>query len=297
MKRSMSTLGLISVLVWGLATHQAAHAQTMVTEVIPIKFRTAAELLHIVQPLVPKPGSVSAFQSQLIVRTTAHNLEELQRVLAELDRAPRSLMITVRQGVSEEVATDFVDAFATVKGGDIAVSAGTPSRAPGGLGAAHHSEGTRAGVRALSTRSRSSDRDVQRIRVLEGREAFIRTGQAIPVADRHVIVGTGGTATVHDSIRYQNVTSGFYVVARLSADRVTLDISPHRARISERGGGAIDIQQAHTSLSGRLGEWIEIGGVTGEAQHRDGGIVYSTRARGETDRRIYLKVEQIASSP
>lgn len=281
----------ILVLLASLASGVSA-AQTLVTEVIPVSYRPVEEVLTILKPLVPKPGTVTGIYGQLVVRTTPENLQEIKQVLASIDRSPRSLLITVRHGISEDFSFDKQEAFGTLRKGDITVSTGRSGRGRSGLTASIEDEGSKAGVRVLSTHSTSEDRDVQKVRVLEGREAFIRTGESVPVAERSLVIGNG-VATTHDTIRYRDVTSGFAVVPRLSGDRVFLDIAPRRSRLSNRGGGAIDVQQAVTTVSGRLGEWIEIGGAAEEQYRRDGGILHSTRSRGSTDHTIYLKVEEV----
>jgi len=75
----------------------ASLAQITVLEVIPLRYRMAQELIPIIQPMLAREGSVSGFQGQLVVRTTPANLEEIKRILASLDTAPRQLIISVRQ--------------------------------------------------------------------------------------------------------------------------------------------------------------------------------------------------------
>ncbi|MGH8635349.1 MAG: secretin N-terminal domain-containing protein, partial [Burkholderiales bacterium] len=85
--------GLMLVALAGVA----AHAQNTVLEVIPLRYRMAQEVIPMIQPMLAREGSVSGFQGQLVVRTTPANLEEIKRILASLDTAPRQLLITVRQ--------------------------------------------------------------------------------------------------------------------------------------------------------------------------------------------------------
>jgi len=57
-------------------------AARLVTDVIPLNYRPATELVPILQPLVPAPGSVSGMLDQLIIRTSADNLAAVKEVLA-----------------------------------------------------------------------------------------------------------------------------------------------------------------------------------------------------------------------
>jgi hypothetical protein len=271
-----------------------ASAERMVTEVINVGFRPMAEILPLIKPLVPPPGTVSGIYDKLVIKTTAENLAEIKRVLAELDRPPRSLMITVRHDVSGQLSRSEAEAFGRVQSGDVTVSAGRPGRNRRGLTISGGEGPNRAGVRVLSTRSDIQEGDVQRIRVLEGREAFIRTGQSVPVAQRNVVV-TGAGATVHNTIDYKDVSTGFYVIPRLNGDRVMLDIAPKRARLSRRGGGAIDIQESATSVSARLGEWVEIGSVDQRGNITRGSVARYGTSRRSTDHSIYLRVDEVGS--
>src|SRR5688572_17954799 len=85
-----------------LAAWSARGWGQMVLEVIPLKYRTAEEIIPILQPMLAREGSVSGLRGQLVVRTTPANLEELRRILASVDVAPRRLQITVAQDVGSD---------------------------------------------------------------------------------------------------------------------------------------------------------------------------------------------------
>lgn len=46
-------------------------------EVIPLKYRTAEQVIPIILPMLAREGGVSGLQNQLVVRTTPANLEEI----------------------------------------------------------------------------------------------------------------------------------------------------------------------------------------------------------------------------
>ena len=107
------------------------------------------------------------------------------------------------------------------------------------------SHGSRIEVRAEDSRSRGEERIDQRLQVMEGGSGFVATGQSTPLQDR---------------------ATGFVVVPRLSGDYVTVDITQQRERMNS-------FQQLSTTASGRLGEWIELGGAV-------------------SSQRVWLKVEE-----
>ena len=243
--------------------------QELVTEVIPLGYRSAAEIIPIVQPLIPPPGVVTGIYTTLVVKTDPETLEAIKQILSELDRAPRNLMVTVRHGISDNLHRSGVDS-------DIVLS----------------TEGSDAKVRVYDTRSTTEGQDMQRVRVLKGRQAFIQFGESVPLAQRSLVV-FGNTVTVQDNIQYQDVTSGFYALPRVNGDRVVVQISPHRQKLSNLGGGQIDVQQAATTVSGRLGDWMLLGGTTNEADQDQYGTVYSTRSYESNTHSLYLRVELV----
>jgi hypothetical protein len=112
------------------------------------------------------------------------------------------------------------------------------------------SSGARIGVTADEARRTATERVDRRVQVLEGGRAFIFTGHSQPWLDS---------------------TTGFEVAPRIAGNTVVLEIVAQ--------GKA---QQAATTVTTRLGEWIEIAG-SGSA---------STRRAIEV-RRMWVKVEEL----
>jgi type II secretory pathway component GspD/PulD (secretin) len=269
--------------------------QSTVLEVIPLRYRTADQVIPIIQPMLSREGSVSGFQGQLIVRTTPANLEEIKRILASLDIAPRRLLITVRQDaeatareraaeVSGRVGTDqarvIVPESGDRRGGNVVLRDGED----------------RLRARVFEGQVSESDRNTQSVQVLEGREAFVRIGQSVPVRERQVrrsVVGGQVVEQVVDSTQYRDVTTGFYVLPRISGDRVTLDVSPQRETLSTQLPGGVNVQRAATTISGRLGEWLEIGGLTQDTSGQQSILLGRSSTRASHSSRVLVKVEEL----
>ena len=150
-----------------------------------------------------------------------------------------------------------------------------------------------AGVRIDETQSVASDGGTQRVRVLEGTEAFIQSGQSVPVTDERVIVSSTGVTTVQTSTGFRNVVSGFNVRARLNGDgHVTVEIFPRHNRLNT-GSGVIDVREASTVISGRLGRWMEIGRVDSTSSESTRGIGASSSTTSSNDYVTYLKVQRL----
>ena len=272
-----------------------AASQTTVVEVIPLRYRTAQEMIPIIQPMLAREGSVSGFQGQLILRTTPANLEEIRRILASVDTAPRQLLITVRQDTDISSARSVVEVSGSAGGGRGRVTV-PGTRDPRGGNAVVRDGDNRARVHVIEGRSNESDQNTQSVRVTEGREAFVRVGQSVPVRGREVrrtVVGGRVVEQVVDSTQYRDVATGFYVLPRVSGDRVTLDISPQRETLSRQVPGGVSVQSVVTTVSGRLGEWIEIGGIGQDASGQQAVLLGRAATSTRDSRRVQVKVDDV----
>jgi hypothetical protein len=63
--------------------------------------------------------------------------------------------------------------------------------------------------------------------------------------------------------------------------------------VADPNTGTLNVQRVDTVVSGRLGEWLELGGIVQESVQRDRGTVYRRSVTGQDDRRVFLKVEQV----
>lgn len=258
-------------------------------EVITLNYRAAEQVIPIIQPLLDKDGAVTGMQNRLIIRTSPANLAQIKRVLAQIDTQPKRLMITVRQSTTRDALARESSVYGTVGGeGGRMTLPQTPGAADARVEVG--GERNRAGAKITSTRDIENSADVQKVQVLEGNPAFIRVGQSVPYRGRTVYRDARGT-TVVDDTQFKDVTSGFYVLPRVSGDRVILEINPQRDTLGSHG--AVNIQQAATTLSGRLGEWIELGGIGQQADTSGSGTVYSTRDASTDNRSIFVKVEEV----
>lgn len=268
----------------------AAHAQTTL-EVIPLKYRSADQVIPLVQPLLDREGSVSGLHNQLIIRTTPANLEQIREVLRKIDTLPRKLMVTVRQGGQREAEASGAEVSGSAGIGGKARIAVPPSGGREEGAAVEYRRGEDAArAKVYDTRALEKADDIQRIQVLEGNQAFIRSGNAVPVPERTVIQ-RGRGVTVVEGTSWRDVTTGFYVLPRVSGDTVTLEIGPQRNTVG--AAGRIDVQQAQTTVSGRLGEWIELGGIGKDRSGQRAGVVYSTSGMEVEQRSTFIKVDEV----
>lgn len=243
------------LLAW--AASFSSPAAEFAADVVVLRYRTAEQVLPLIEPLVPKPGSVNGRGNELVLRTTRANLAEVRKVLAALDRKPRLLLVTVRQDAPED---------------------------------------TGRAAQVIGTRAVDADRSIQQVRVIEGNEADIRLGHSVPVvlrgSGRRIIDGRVVEDDA-DRVTFRDAMSGFSVRARIAGDAVILDLQPRHDTPGNQGRGSLDVQRITTTLSGRLGEWIEAGAILSGASVRGDTVTYGTRSAGSSARRILVKVEAL----
>lgn len=259
-------------------------------EVLPLKHRSAEQVMPILQPLLDAGGALSGQGYQLFVRTSPRNFAEIRKALAAIDLPQRRLMISVRFESAESAAGNGIRMGGALHGGGLTLGTQHFANEAGGAGR------SRLEARTLSSRSASDEPVEQRVQVLEGARAFVSTGRSQPVRQRRVVTGPGGTL-VEDNSAMQEANTGFTVVPRVSGDRVTLEISPKREAfvtppVRDGGASAVRSEQVASSVSGRLGEWIELGGSLETGVHGEGGVFSSRDARTGESRRIWVRVEE-----
>ncbi|MFK7815008.1 MAG: hypothetical protein AB8B92_01615 [Gammaproteobacteria bacterium] len=250
-------------------------------QIIDLKNRPADEIIPVIKPMLKPNDAITGTGFQLFLRTDAKTLEEVTRLLQVMDKAPRNLVIKVRNNLdSESKSTDFNTSGNYEIGDDVQVVVG--DRPP-------KDKGTK--VRINSNRS-STDRDTEHmIRVIEGGQAFITAGEIRPYEHRTIIKHSYGVS-IYDSVDYQDVTSGFYVTPRLTGNgKVSLQVKPHYRTVNEENAGTIDVQESDTTVETKLGEWVKIGGIDTDAKSKDGGILSTSRNSNNIRSEIFIKVD------
>ena len=218
-------------------------------EVIPLRHRTADQVIPVLRPMLEPGGVLTGQYNQHIVRTSAANLAQLRAALEAIDVAARRLVISVRFDSAGDFSRSGIE-------GDARIS----------------NRGTRAEVRAGDSRGAREERIDQRLQVLEGGRALISAGESRP---------------------YTDAATGFAVVPRVSGSSVFLEVAAQSENFAR--GGAVQGQRAVSTVSGRLGEWIELGGTEVARARKASGILSSRESGSAGTRRIWVRVEEIAN--
>jgi type II secretory pathway component GspD/PulD (secretin) len=261
MKRLLFVLLMTSSLAWGQGL-----------EIIGLRHRSAEQLLPQLAPFVEPGGAISGMYDKLFLRASARNQAEIRNLVAALDTPLRRLMISVRQD-----GTNTDEARGAGISARIEVGGGAP--AIGGRGHLTQSD------------SRSRRDTSQQVLTIDGGRAAILVGESLILPLRQVVLTPAGVV-VSESFVQRDLGTGFVAVPRLNGDRVTLDISP-RDDTPGPVPGSVNVQRLVTTVSGRLGEWLELGGSVAEQSSSSGAIAaYGTRSSSR-QRRLLLKVEEL----
>ncbi len=261
-------------------------AADTVFEIIELRYRTPEELLPVLRPLVEPEGTIGATQNKLVVRATRENMRELRQLVTQLDTAPRQLLVSVRQDGNRNSTTRARGVAGKGKFGDVTVDV-PPTTDPTlpGIGVATGDAAVE--IRGGTRETQSTNNDDQQLRVMDGREAVIYVGQAVPYKTRSV--GPGGF--VSETTQLREVMTGFVVRPRVQGDQVTLEISPQQENLTGERGGATSVSRLSTSISGRLGEWIDLGAVTQQASSQSSGNFSRSQTDSTSSRQVLVKVD------
>jgi hypothetical protein len=257
----------------------ATFAQEM--QVIDLHYRRADEVLPVLQPLLEPGDALTGLDGKLFVRAEPSTVARIIEAVGVVDQPPRQLVIAVGQGTATELATTGVGGAATVSSGDI--SAGV-NRPPGAASSAQ--------IVAVERHQQASMRNVSSVRTIAGMEAYISVGQQVPFTSTRVDPGWGGPV-VTQSTTLRDVSTGFYATARVNGDLVTLSISPRQQSYDRSRGGTIHTAGTDSTVTARLGEWVELGAVREAGSASDNGLLVWGRRTAESQYSTWLKVDEV----
>jgi len=241
-------------------------------EVIELKSKTVDQVLPVLQPLVEPGGTLTGMNNQLFLRASPRNRADIRRALAAIDTPTRRLIIRVAQNRQAEAAARGADASAQVV-----------------LGGTRRGQGE---ARVWDTKSVRGESAGQMVQTVEGGQAYIQIGRSLPIPMRQVAIGPGG-AIINETVVYRDVGSGFYAVPHLNGQRVSLEISQQAESVGAYGRGAIETQRLSTTVNGRLGEWMELGGGGRQASAQQGGAASIGTSDARDNRAVWLMVEEV----
>lgn len=269
----------------GLLLSCAVHANSITT--IQLMNRPAEEVIPIIKPMLGAGDVITGQGFKLFLRSSAQTLEDVRNMIEALDVAAKILQISVYQGSEKSLEALEVSGNIQIENDNASISIGT--RNSSSAGNIDYSSGNNSGgISANSTRLSQQNSPVHRLRVAEGSEGFIQTGKQIAY-----FTGAGWRRPASATVEYRDVTTGFYVLPRIRGENVTLQVSPFKNALSKAHDGSINTQQANTTISGPLGEWLEIGGTSEQFNYSQSGIASRSSSRGSSEEKIWIKANLV----
>ena len=224
------------VLALALAT-AGLHAQEI--EVLRLRFRSADQLLPLVQPLMAPGSALAGRGNELFLRAPSASANEIKRLIAALDHAPRALVVTISDSPGVE----------TIHPADAAGGVTIASRD------AAASRSTDANARAGNERTVSARASAQTLRVKEGERVRVALPAAIAFTFRRWTAQDSGSRIASDHAVSYEAIADFFLHVEVAGEVALLDVTPVDAAMA---GAAADQSSLAAQVQARLGDWVEL---------------------------------------
>jgi len=256
-------------------------------------------LIPTIAPLYADSAKITARNNTLIVKAPRHILLEIEQLLKEIDKPMRNLLIEVASSLDGSGNYQQNSVQGRIKIGDDAViKSRTPEHDSSNMSVRYGKNGSV--IKTTHTR-RSSSRnnpDHFKIRAVEGNWSYIQVGQKVPyyTTNNYGFQNNGYNnryRPLQNSVELVDVTSGFDVYPTVNGEQVTLKVRPHNSSMNREYPDRINTRAIDTVVTGRVGQWIYLGGADSQVNEQSSGYTYSTRRDSELDTHYKIKVNII----
>jgi type II secretory pathway component GspD/PulD (secretin) len=287
---SQSILILIAALSFSIMMPSSALAQSNIKV-----FQTqqhAPTLKATIAPLYANQAVFSTTDNTLIVKASAATLADIEQLLKKIDKPLRNLIIEVASALDRDSYYQYngIDGRIKTANGTI-ISHKNPKEDHSGTTVRYGKNGSI--ISATHTRKRGSLNAPENFTVttLEGHWAFIKTGQTVPYyTSNYPNNYPYQPSRRHITMDMVDVSSGFEVLPSINADTVTLKIRPQNQSVNRQYPGRINSRSVDTIVSGRLGQWIYLGGLSQKNRTSGSGTLYSTERHSELNGSYKVRV-------
>jgi type II secretory pathway component GspD/PulD (secretin) len=282
MKRLSLLLGLVLLV-------SAVQADSIST--IQLQHRPAEDVISIVEPMLGADDAISGQGFKIFLRSSPQTLARVREMVEDLDIPAKILQVSVFQGSARDLGEPGISADVQIERGDAGVDVGNgrDNNVEAGGSVTYSTSDGSVSLNGISTQKSLRDNPIHQVRVVEGTEAYIETGERIP----YFYGAWKGRRGYGGSIDYKDAMTGFYVLPRIRGDNVILEVSPFKSSQSNTDGDNIDTQSAGTTVTGRIGEWLLVGGITEQLEQAQSatGTTIATQSRDDTG--IWVKADLV----
>lgn len=238
-------------------------------ETIQLKHRLAEELLPQVEPFIGKQDTIKAYGDLLIIKAEPETIEQVKSLVTKLDVAEKSIVVNVMK-------TD--RRLGTAQGNNLQADIDL-----------NNSDNSSVEYQHWSTRDSKDQDQHYRARGISGRPVMIMMGQDIPQQQNLVLLRPNGDIAVQGDTQYLNLNSGFQAVATLLPnERVRVEIHPAFSDYNPQDK-TISHSAVISTVEGKLGQWLELGGVVEQNRQETDTIHY--RTQHQQQQYLYIKIE------
>jgi len=256
----------------GLLLSFSTTANDQVMKVIALDNRLASELQPLISPFLESSERIVANHSSLIIKATPRRQKEIKKLIDQLDTPQNNLLITVLQSSTESAQS--LNAAANIR---MSTSIGKQSHLP-----------SRFQGRFASTETSGHLNNQQQVQTLDGKPAYIKIGKIHPLQNLSIQPSGYGYPVISSNTQLIEASTGFKVVPLLSGKKVTLAVTPWSETMNNNG--TLNTQSSHTTITTRLGQWVEIGGADQLNKHTKNSPLSHAYATSNKNIKVLVKV-------
>ena len=246
-----------------------------------LKNRSAEEIIPILQPLLQPQEAISGDGFQLFIKTSDKRAQEIEQILATIDRSAKMFRVSVTNDEHLAHAQNDLDASVRVTSGDAEIHVNEDRYSDADVS-----------VHANAQNYTNSRHKEQFLNIQEGKPAFLSRENIRLLPSYSYYINRHGVEIIdHGRTPYAS-EDGFYVEAR-SADSefAQVRIQTVQGINDHHSNYEYEQQFAETTLRVPLGKWFEIGGNTQTTERSEKGILYRTQEKEQRFNKIFLKIE------
>lgn len=231
--------------------------------VLPLYYRSADELIPILQSIFGTRARFSHLQDKLVVSTEAKNLPNITKLLRELDHKPKMLLLSFKHGAQSNVETTGVgiDASASVSKVSGVKIGQKPTDSAGAGRVEVGGSGAQVGMQAASHERVLQGGGVGELRVLEGAWGSILSAS-------------------------ESSLQGMQAQARTQGASATIQFRQQSAMSTKS-------QSADSSVSGKMGDWIPVASIVQSSGAAQSGLGSGAKSNAGSSSDLYVRVTEL----
>ncbi|MEM8844504.1 MAG: hypothetical protein AAGB35_05605 [Pseudomonadota bacterium] len=244
--------------------------------------RPAEEVIPLIQPFLEPQEAISGDGYQLFIKATATRAQEIEELIANIDKAADIFKISVSNDQNLFRARDSISGSAKIESGDTTIQVGKP-----------RDKDSSVSIQADSTTRNNQNSQTQFVQVQEGKPAFISTSTLRIIPIHSYIEKPNGDYIIEGY--YPTDQNGFFAIVR-SPDNKTANVSLQSVASSNSGrksyhGYGQPQTYLNTTLQVPIGKWFEVGGIDQSSSSSSSGILSRSNSNKETSNNIFMKVD------